>query len=410
VSENPSSAKQPSRTVSGVVQVLDIKAAQPTSKALAGLTFAVKDMFDVAGETAGFGCPDWKSSHSLAKENAAALETLLDNGAHLKANAVCDELAFSLDGINVHYGIPLNPLAPASIPGGSSSGPASVVAQGLFDFALGTDTAGSTRVPASYCGLWGLRPSHGAISLAGVLPLGPSFDTVGILARDLDVLTKVAHVLIAPADIDQADAKSTTKIEPPTTLLVVSECMALLNAELLPPVMAMIDKFRRRFKHSREETVIEDGLAALVSNFAAIRALEAWQCHSHWYESCKPNLSPAVAKRFLACAAATESEAEKSRVYRRQMQEQLAKILEDSVLCLPTTAQLPPLLSAGDEELESNRSLNLRLNSIASFLGLPQITIPIVDDQLGPLPLGLSLIGKCGSEKTLLNLAKTLTK
>jgi len=387
--------------VSGVVQALDIKAERPASTALGGLTFAVKDMFDVAGETAGFGCPDWKTSHQPARENATAIETLLAAGAHLRANTICDELAFSLDGINVHYGIPINPLAPASIPGGSSSGPASVVAQGLYDFALGTDTAGSTRVPAAYCGLWGLRPSHGAISLQGVLPLGPSFDTVGILTRDLTVLTKVAQTLIKQA--------TQANVEAPQALIVVSECLDLLNPELLPPVMATIDKFSRHFSHFNKQNVVKDGLAALVSNFAAIRALEAWQCHNQWYENCRPNLSAAVARRFLACAAADQAEAEKSRLYRIEVQEQMAKVLENSVLCLPTTAQMPPLLSASEEELEHNRSLNLRLNSIASFLGLPQITMPLTDDKLGALPLGLSLIGKVGSEPILLSLAETLT-
>jgi len=394
-------------SVNGVVQTLDIKAPRPSaaSAELDGLTFAVKDMFDLAGETAGFGCPDWKASHKPANSNAPAVQTLLESGAHLTANTVCDELAFSLDGINEHYGTPINPLAPGCIPGGSSSGPASVVAQGLCDFALGTDTAGSTRVPASYCGLWGLRPSHGSISLDGVLPLGPTFDTVGILARDRHTLSKVWQALTSGQNIGPDTYESR-----PTTLIAVSECFELLDPALLPPVMAMVDKLATLFEQMVKRSVVEDGLETLVANFAAIRGLEAWQCHSHWYETTKPSLSAAVSKRFLACAQATAEQAQKARQYRQGAQAAMAGLLEQNILCLPTTGQMPPKINATDQELEHNRSLNLRLNSIASFLGLPQLTIPISDNRLGPLPSGLSLIGKKGSEQTLLALARQLTK
>src|SRR5436309_7997242 len=155
---------------------------------LNGLCFAVKDVIDVAGYKTGCGNPTWRDSHPTATAHAVCVEQLLRAGARCVGKTICDELAFSLLGENYFYGTPLNPKAPDRVPGGSSSGSASAVACGLVDFAFGTDTGGSVRVPASNCGIWGIRTTHGRISVAGVNPLSPTFDTVGILAKDMDVL------------------------------------------------------------------------------------------------------------------------------------------------------------------------------------------------------------------------------
>ena len=164
---------------------------------LDGLRFAVKDTIDVAGFKTGCGNPTWRDSHPAAVAHAVCVEQLLRAGARCVGKTISDELALSLLGENYFYGTPLNPRAPERVPGGSSSGSASAVACGLVDFALGTDTGGSTRVPASNCGIWGFRPSHGFVSVAGVNPLAPSFDTVGVLARSADVLAKVGLVLLS---------------------------------------------------------------------------------------------------------------------------------------------------------------------------------------------------------------------
>ena len=168
---------------------------------LDGLRFAVKDTIDVAGFKTGCGNPTWRDSHPAAVVHAVCVEQLLLAGARCVGKTISDELAFSLLGENHFYGTPLNARAPDRVPGGSSSGSASAVACGLVDFALGTDTGGSVRVPASNCGIWGFRPSHGFVSVAGVNPLAPSFDTVGILAQNADVLAKVALVLLAAAPV-----------------------------------------------------------------------------------------------------------------------------------------------------------------------------------------------------------------
>src|SRR6478752_5633257 len=168
---------------------------------LRGLRFAVKDLIDVAGHPTGCGNPTWLATHPPAEVSAICVEQLLSAGAQCEGKTITDELAFSLLGENHHYGAPLNPAAPERVTGGSSNGSASAVACGLVDFALGTDTGGSVRVPASNCGIWGWRPSHGLISVAGVMPFAPTLDTVGVFARDVNVLAKVAFVLFSAAPV-----------------------------------------------------------------------------------------------------------------------------------------------------------------------------------------------------------------
>ncbi|MDH5535005.1 MAG: amidase family protein, partial [Betaproteobacteria bacterium] len=163
---------------------------------LAGTTFAAKDIYNIAGHKTGFGSPDWLTTHEAATATAPVVQRLLDAGANLIGKTHTDEMAYSLNGENPHYGTPINPNAPGRIPGGSSNGSAAAVAGGLCDFALGSDTGGSVRAPASFCGIFGVRPTHGRILLDGVCPLAPSFDTVGWFARDAALLERVGQVLL----------------------------------------------------------------------------------------------------------------------------------------------------------------------------------------------------------------------
>ncbi len=164
---------------------------------LAGLTFAAKDVFHVAGQRTGFGSPEWLATHEPATRTAKAVQRLLDAGARMVGKTHSDEMAYSLTGENVHYGTPLNSRAPDRIPGGSSNGSVAAVAAGLVDFAIGTDCGGSVRLPASYCGILGMRPTVDRVPLDGVIPFGPPFDVVGWFARDAAVLEGVGRVLMA---------------------------------------------------------------------------------------------------------------------------------------------------------------------------------------------------------------------
>ena len=162
---------------------------------LAGLTFAVKDLIDVAGIPTGGGNPDWERSHPVPSRHAWIVERLLQAGASVIGKTATDEVSLGILGENAFTGTPLNPAAPDRVPGGSSSGSASVVAAGVCDFALGTDTGGSVRVPASFCGLFGIRPTHGRVDFTGVLPQAPGSDTVGWFARDAGTFARVCEAV-----------------------------------------------------------------------------------------------------------------------------------------------------------------------------------------------------------------------
>src|SRR5208283_6174532 len=194
-----------------------------SSGILTGLRFAVKDLIDIGSYKTSCGNPTWRDTHPKAATNAVCVDQLLLAGAECVGKTITDELAFGLNGENFFYGTPLNPRAPDRVPGGSSSGSASAVACGLADFALGTDTGGSVRVPAGNCGIYGMRPSHGFISVAGVMPFAPTFDTVGILAYTIDGLTKVAESLLSFPVPTQASVG---------TIYVFQEVMTLCDAEV----------------------------------------------------------------------------------------------------------------------------------------------------------------------------------
>src|SRR6478735_5872506 len=166
---------------------------------LAGLTFAAKDLFDVAGVPTGGGNHDWPKGRPVPTRHAWAVQTLLDAGAALVGKTITDEVSLGILGENAFDGTPVNVQAPDRVPGGSSSGSAAAVAAGLCDTALGTDTGGSVRVPASFCGLYGIRPTHGRLNLDGMLPQAPSSDTTGWFARDAGTFARVSSVLLGEA-------------------------------------------------------------------------------------------------------------------------------------------------------------------------------------------------------------------
>src|SRR5690349_23635217 len=163
---------------------------------LAGLTFAAKALFDVAGHPTGGGNHDWAGWHPVPDKHAWAVRTLLDAGATLIGKTITDEVSLGILGENAFDGTPLNPRAPDRVPGGSSSGSASAVASGLCDTALGTDTGGSVRVPASFCGLYGIRTTHGRVDTRGAMDMSPSFDTIGWFSASAGLFRAVGRVLL----------------------------------------------------------------------------------------------------------------------------------------------------------------------------------------------------------------------
>lgn len=372
---------------------------------LDGLSFAVKDLIDVAGHVTGCGNPRWRETHPPAVANAVCVDQLLAAGAGCVGKTVSDELAFSLVGENHFYGTPLNPRAPDRVPGGSSSGSASAVAFGLCDFALGTDTGGSVRVPAANCGLFGLRPSHGIISVAGVNPFAPTFDTVGLFARTADVLARAASVLLALPDPSPAKVNA---------LYLVTDAFDLVDPELLAALSGSIEAIGAKLGVIPERIPLREidgalggpGLHAWYDTYCKLQWAEIWSSLGSWIEDAKPEFGPVTGRSF-ALTKALDRRLLGEAVHRREaLARRLGSFLQaGNVIAIPTTPSIAPLKGSigGRSQGEGNyypRALSL--TSIAGIGRLPQLTLPVAD--VGGVPVGLSLLAGHGQDALLLSL------
>jgi amidase len=376
---------------------------------LDALCFAVKDVIDIAHFKTGCGNPMWRDSHPAAAVHAVCVEQLLQAGARCVGKTISDELAFSLLGENHFYGTPLNASAPDRVPGGSSSGSASAVACGLVDFALGTDTAGSTRIPASNCGIFGFRPSLGSISVAGVNPLAPSFDTVGILAQGADILAIVAAVLLADAPVPASK---------PNTIHLIREAFELADADvqqaLLKPVEQLRDFFPQRVHESSLCDFAADETAGdfttWCDTFCVIQWAEIQSCLGAWIAEAKPEFGPGVAASFELTKQLDRRRVtgalERHERYFRSLHDFLGP---QDLLCIPTTPALAPVKGAAPERSSSGAGYyprTLGLTSIAGIGRLPQVSLPL--SHVAEVPVGLSLLARHGQDALLLETAKSL--
>ncbi|MDQ0503349.1 amidase [Xanthobacter agilis] len=375
-----------------------VEVAGATEGPLAGLTFAVKDVLDVAGVVTGNGHPAWARTHAPAAAHAAAVQRALDAGARLVGKTISDELAYSLTGENVHYGTPLNSAAPERVPGGSSSGSAAAVAAGLVDFALGSDCGGSVRVPASYCGLLGLRPTHGRVPAAGIAPFAPSFDCVGWFARDPAVFAAVGRVLLGEDG----------PVALPRRLLVATDAFALLSDDVRAALAPALARVERAVAPAEGVVLAPEGLAAWSAAFRALQAAEIWQSVGPWVEAVRPEFGPGVAERFAAAARLDPAVVEAARPVRRAVVARTSSLLaEGTVLVLPTTPRSAPLKGSAAADTEvTYRHLAMNLLCTAGLAGLPQVSLPLA--QVEGAPLGLSLVGRHGSDLELVTLATAI--
>ncbi|WP_142850239.1 amidase [Telmatospirillum sp. J64-1] len=354
---------------------------------LSGLSFGAKDLFDVEGWITGAGNPDWARTHAPAEHTASAVSALLAAGATLVGKTQTDELAYSLNGENAHYGTPVNPQAPERIPGGSSSGSASAVAGALVDTALGTDTGGSIRIPASYCGIFGMRPSHGVIPADGLVPLAPSFDTIGWFARDASILRKVGEALL-PSGRGGVPVKR---------ILLAEDAFALLDA----PVRDALIPALARFPLEDSVIVAPEGLAEWLPVFRILQGWEIWQTHGAWIRATDPAFGPGIRERFDWASTITGEQVAAAQAKRADIRARMeALVPPGTVLCLPSAPGPAPFLRTPPAELEAFRNRALSLTCIAGLSGLPQISLPGV--KVEGCPIGLSLIGARGSDLSLL--------
>ncbi len=366
--------------------------------ALTGYSFVFKDLFDVKGFKTGAGNPAWLKSHPEAGATSPVIETLLSSGAECVGRVQTDELAYSMNGQNVHYGTPVNPLAPESIPGGSSSGSAVAVARKDADFSIGTDTGGSIRVPSSYCGLFGIRPTWGRLALEHCFELAKSFDTAGIMARSLPVLENVFQQL-AP-DAVSSDAGSEIKLDKAFLTYLGTERKQRLDQAFNQAGLSYT--MTNVFERSKWE------LSRLSELFRTIQGYEIIQKHGSWLTEFGHTLDAAIAARVDWARTITEQQYEQALVEQQVFKHfiQSEWLADQSVVILPTTPGAPPRLDIEPEPLAQYRSELMGLTAIAGLCGLPQLHIPMAN--LADGPAGISLLGNAGSEQQLFDLAKVL--
>lgn len=366
---------------------------------LAGFTAVVKDMYDIAGERTGSGNPDWLATQRPATAHAGVVQRLLDAGATIIGKAVCDEFFYSVTGANAHYGTPVNPRAPGRLPGGSSSGSASAVASGVCDFALGSDTGGSVRIPAALNGIYGLRPTLGRIDLSGVQGMAPSFDVPGWFACGPGMLRRVGAVLLD-------DRRVTAK---PNRLIVLEDAFAeadpAVNDFLRMALEFMVDDLPP-LMHAR---IAPEGFDPWREAFRIVQAFEVWQTFGDFVTRQRPALGPGVRERMDFAASVTEKDAQAARLVHRKAREHILQtMVPGTVLALPTSPCISPPVTLPAADLEPFRVRVMRLTCTAGMAGLPQLNIPI--GTLEGCPIGLSLIGWPGGDEALLDLACELSR
>ena len=393
-------------------------AGAPGDLPLSGLRVAVKDLFDVAGHPVGAGVPRFLAESVPAVGHAPAVAALLAAGADVQGIARTDEFAFSIAGRNPHYGTPPNPAVVGGIPGGSSNGPASAVALGQADIGLGTDTGGSIRVPASYQGLWGLRTTHGAVDRAGLLPLAPSFDTIGWLTRDPSTLRAAAAASLDPAaqrGLVPAGAfprSRPRRISPPRFAIAPA-----LSALAEPDVAAAL---AGTFADVADAGLLGDidvldlgDIDELFEAFRTVQAAEAWAVHGAWVLAHPGALGDDIAARF-AWASGFDAEAESSaRRDLERLRVGLDTVLGGRVLLLPSASSTAPSAVADPASNERTRAGTLRLTCIAGITGRPALSAPLAwitrADTATPAPVGLCLVGPRFSDLALIDAAEQIS-
>jgi len=361
---------------------------------LAGLTAVVKDMYDIAGSRTGGGSPDWLATQKPASHHASAVQKILTAGATVTGKTICDEFFYSVSGGNAHYGTPPNIRAPGRIPGGSSSGSAAACGAQACDFALGSDTGGSVRIPASFNGVYGLRPTHSRVDIAGAMAMAPSFDTVGWFANGPGVLRRVGAVLL-----QGSPAK-----ERITRLLVASDAFAQADAEVAMLCRDFLDRGSKLLPSRVDANIAPTGFDEWREAFRIVQAKEVWETFGAFVTQAKPKLGPGIRERMDFAATVTSDQAERSREILAGARAHIrAALPPGTVMALPTAPSIAPPLAATGEALELFRVRAMRLTCIAGLAGLPQINIPI--GTVSAYPAGLSFVGWPGADEVLLDLA-----
>jgi len=366
---------------------------------LAGLTAVVKDMYDIAGTRTGGGSPEWLAAQKPAIRHAAAVEQILAAGATITGKTICDEFFYSVTGINAHYGMPVNLRAPGRIPGGSSSGSAAACGANACDFALGSDTGGSVRIPAAFNGLYGLRPSHGRIDLSGAMAMAPSFDVAGWFANAPGIFHRVGEVLL----------RGNAVLASVNNLVIATDAFAQADDEVAALGRRFLQRARAQLPAASEQTVAPGGFDDWREAFRVVQAKEVWETFGDFVVRASPKFGPGIKERMAFAASVTADLDNAARKVAAAGREHLrALVPPGTIVALPTSPSIAPRVELKADELESFRVRVMRLTCPAGLAGLPQMNLPA--GTVYGCPAGLSFIAWSGGDEVLLDLAVSLAR
>ncbi|NDH43865.1 MAG: amidase [Betaproteobacteria bacterium] len=377
-----------------------VESNHASSGPLSGVSFAVKDLFDIRGYPTSWGQPLILAKSGIKDTTAPSIQKLLEKGAQLLGKTVTEEFAFSLIGENVHFGAPLNSASPDRYAGGSSSGSAAAVAAGLVDFAIGTDTGGSVRAPASNCGLFGIRPTHGRVSLEGAMDLAPSFDTLGWFARDMNMLKRVAEVLL---DEDTCTLGSAVRMLEP------HDVWSELSSDVAAAFDEALKNLRQSFIRVETHSIALSSFDEMLTHFRTMQGFEAWKNHGEFLTTEFPVLGPGIAARFDTASRISKADYASGLAFQERFRTHIdAMVNTDSVLVIPTMTEPAPLRGTPESALDAYRAKTFRVLCISGLASLPQITLPLVAHR--GAHFGLSLVGPRGSDRSLVDLASQVAQ
>ena len=362
---------------------------------LFGLTFAAKDIFDIEGHTTGGGNPDWKATHPPASRNAWIVQTLVDAGATMVGKTHTDELTRGILGENAHYGTPINSKAPDRVPGGSSSGSAAAVSGGLVDFALGSDTGGSVRIPASFCGVYGLRPTHGRVLLDGILTQAPSYDTIGWFTRDATTYARIAEVVFG----------NRIQNTIPSHLIIAEDAFEEADRDVSAVLRPIAEKISGMVPSSSQIRLASSGLTDWASQQNILQSEEAWDSVKDWVDTVNPRFSFWVSERYNLAISLTPDQISEAALLREQVRARMDEVFANGgIVVLPTAVAPAPLLglpASAKKEIQGRLS---HLTCIAGTTGRPQLSLPL--GEVNGVPVGLSFMGDHGSDEELIGFAR----
>ncbi|ULJ75663.1 amidase family protein [Rhizobium gallicum] len=360
---------------------------------LSGLRLAVKDLFDVAGYPTAAGNAALLAASGIKTSTAPLVQTLVDAGARFIGKTNTDELAYSLIGGNIHFGMPINPRDPNLIPGGSSSGSAVAVAAGLADIGLGTDTSGSVRLPAAVNGLIGWRPTHGSLDNRGLRPLAPSFDVPGVMTSSLETMASVMSAVGMPAANDR-----------PSSILIPENAFEAIDKDAADKMIACLRSAAIPVRGAR--TICSFSLDELALAFITILQREAWESNRQLFESSPQVFAPDIAARLLSGSRLNEEEVREARRIREHFSTEIDRLFrEDVVIALPTLAMTPPRRDTSPESFAAFRSACIKILCLSGLSGCPQLAFPIANCAGN---VSLSFFGARSVDKTLVNVVKRL--